>query len=87
MSKSLDGKEIRIKDSDVTTKVRYCSIDDNGDPRVVTEMSCLFPGDDSYPGAEQFVTEDNPFADFFTLDRIELRTPGGIWHTPNFTVR
>ena len=64
---SLDGKTIRIKGSDVVTKVRYCSIDDNGEARVVTEMSCLHEGDNSYPGAAQFVSEDNPYADFFKL--------------------
>ena len=86
MSKSLDGQKIRIKGTDVETTVRYCSIDDDGQPRVVTEMSCLNESDDRYPGAAQFVSEDNPYADFFPLDQIEVHGPKG-WYTPKFRVR
>ena len=87
MSKSLDGQRIRIKGSDVETKVRFCSVDDNGKHRVVTEMCCLFPGHDEHPGAEQFVSEDNPYADFFLLEDIELPHPDGGWYTPEFKVK
>ncbi len=86
MSKSLDGKTIRIKGTDVVTKVRYCSIDDNGEPRVVTEMSCVNDMDNEWPEARQFVTEDNPYADFFKLDQIEVQKPDGTFYTPNFRV-
>lgn len=86
MAKSLDGQTIRIKGSDVTTKVRYCT-EENGQLCAVTEMSCLHANDNSYPGAAQFVSEDNPYADCFPLDQIELRKPDGTWYTPNFRVR
>ena len=84
---TLDGRTIRIKGTEVTTKVRYCSMDDDDKPRVVTEMCCLFPGHDEHPEAEQFVTEDNPYADFFPLDMIELHDPSRGWYTPTFHVR
>ena len=84
--KTLDGRRIRIKGSDVVTRVRFCSRDDDGNSRVVTEMSCLNSSDDSYPGARQFVSESNPYADFFLLDEIELQKGDGTWYSPEFKI-
>ena len=81
MSKSLDGKTIRIKGTTVTTTVRYCT-DADGYLTVVTEMNDL-----THPEAKQFVTEVNPYGDMCPLDMIELRHPNGGWYTPEFRVR
>lgn len=71
-SRSLDGKQIRIKGTDVTTKVRFCCYADNLGACVVTEMSCINFGDWKYPQARQFVTGDNPYGDLFPIDQIEV---------------
>ena len=62
--RTLDGKQIRIKGSDVTLKVRFCTMDENLGPCVVTSFSGKVN--------EQFVTEDNPYGDLFPLDQIEV---------------
>ena len=85
MSKSLDGKTIRIKGTELTTKVRYCTTT-RGFPQVITVACCMYPGHDEYPGFEALVSEDNPYADAFRLDEIELPHPEGGWYTPKFTV-
>jgi hypothetical protein len=85
--RNLDNSTIRIKGTDVVTKVRFCSADDDGVTRVVTEMSCVHENDSDYPGAAQFVCEDNPYADFFKLDQIEVSDGKGGWHSPNFKVK
>lgn len=85
MSKSLDGKTIRIKGTDVTTKVRYCTDIGNG-PRVVTEL-WYHPEDPARdPNIVELLTEDNTYGDEWPLDMIEIRKPDGTWYTPKFRI-
>ncbi len=64
MKKTLDGKQVRIKGTDKVLKVRFCTMDENLGPCVVTSFSGKVN--------EQFVTDDNPYGDLFPLDQIEV---------------
>lgn len=64
--RSLDGKRVRIKGTDVVTKVRFCTRDEKLGLCVVVGLRHL--------NAAKFVTADNPYGDLFPLDQIEVGT-------------
>ena len=81
---SLDGKRIRIKGTDITTTVRYCSRRDDGTLIAVTEL-WYHPEDPDIPeNVRTLMSDDNPYGDECTLDQIELWRPGHGWYTPTF---
>ncbi len=74
--KTLDGKRVRIKGTDVVTKVRFCTRDEKLGLCVVVAIHTLALGEDMKT-AQQFVTADNPYGDLFPLDQIEVGTVKG----------
>lgn len=74
--KTLDGKRVRIKGTDVVTKVRFCTKDDKLGLCVVVEVFG-FPFGMGQDQAEKFITKDNPYGDLFPLDQIEVGTVKG----------
>lgn len=69
--KTLDGKRVRIKGTDVVTKVRFCTQDEKLGLCAVVEVFGL-PFGMGQDQAKLFINPDNPYGDMFPLDQIEV---------------